>query len=455
MKIVFKKSRYYYWLISGFIAKYSKLIILFFVIAFFALFFSRTFLDFFAPILAINKNKVGILKQGTTNRLPLEILSLTSSSIIRYDKQGRFQAALANKWEIKDQGRQYFFYFPNNLVWQDGDAFTISDIDQTFIEFKGIKTEILDDYTLKFTLKKPLSSFPSVLTTPILKNNLVGINASYKIGRVKYEYGELKQVYLLPVDKGLPHLTYKIYNVAEDLVLAYKLGEIDEFVTNNQEVVKELSKWRNTKVERSIDYRKMVTLFINNNQAPFDNKNLRSALALGINYDNLNEFGEKALSPILPFSWAFGSDLKEISYEPEIASSVLTNNNLGDQALTLYTAYELEPIAESIRLSLNEAGFNIEIRYLNYIPTNYQLFLTIWEPPIDPDQYVFWHQTQTQGNYSKLKNVKIDKLLEDGRNEISLLKRKQVYLKFQEVMMEEVPAVFILYPDLYTIKRLF
>lgn len=455
MKIVFKKSRYYYWLISGFIAKYSKLIILFFVIAFFALFFSRTFLDFFAPILAINKNKVGILKQGTTNRLPLEILSLASSSIIRYDKQGRFQAALANKWEIKDQGRQYFFYFPNNLVWQDGDAFTISDIDQTFIEFKGIKTEILDDYTLKFTLKKPLSSFPSVLTTPILKNNLVGINASYKIGRVKYEYGELKQVYLLPVDKGLPHLTYKIYNVAEDLVLAYKLGEIDEFVTNNQEVVKELSKWRNTKVERSIDYRKMVTLFINNNQAPFDNKNLRSALALGINYDNLNEFGEKALSPILPFSWAFGSDLKEISYEPEIASSVLTNNNLGDQALTLYTAYELEPIAESIRLSLNEAGFNIEIRYLNYIPTNYQLFLTIWEPPIDPDQYVFWHQTQTQGNYSKLKNVKIDKLLEDGRNEISLLKRKQVYLKFQEVMMEEVPAVFILYPDLYTIKRLF
>lgn len=455
MKIVFKKSRYYYWLISGFIAKYSKLIILFFVIAFFALFFSRTFFDFFAPILAINKNKVGILKQGTTNRLPLEILSQTSSSIVRYDKQGRFQAALASKYEIKDRGRQYFFYFPNDLVWQDGDAFTISDIDPTFIDFPGIKTEILDDYTLKFTLKKPLSSFPSVLTTPILKNNLVGINASYKIGRAKYEYGELKQVYLIPIEKGLPHLTYKIYNVAEDLVVAYKLGEIDEFVTNNQEVVKELSKWRNTKVERSIDYRKIVTLFINNDQAPFDNKNLRSALALGINYDSLSQFGEKALSPILPFSWAFGSDLKEISYEPEIASSVLTNNNLNDQSLTLYTSYELGPIAESIAQSLNEVGFNIEIRYLNYIPTNYQLFLTIWEPPLDPDQYVFWHQTQTQGNYSKLKNVKIDKLLEDGRNEISLLKRKQAYLKFQEVMMEEVPAVFILYPDLYTIKRLF
>lgn len=455
MRTVIKKSRFYYWLISGFIGKYSKLIILFFVIAFFALFFSRTFFDFFAPLFAFNKNRIGILRQGSTGRLPMEILSLASSSIVRYDKQGRFQTALATKWEIKNKGRQYLFYFPHDLVWQDGDSFTVTDIDPSFIEFKGIKTEIPDDYTLKFTLKKPLSSFPSILTTPIFKNNLVGINADYKIGRVKYEYGEFKQVSLLPIKKGLPHLFYKIYNVEEDLILAYKLGEIDEFTTNNQDVVKELSKWRNTKMERSVDYRKIITLFINTNQAPFDNKNLRSALALGINYDDLKPFGEKALSPILPFSWTFQNDLKAIAYEPEIASSVVSNNNLGNQSLTLFTAYQLEPIAESIRRTLSGVGFNIEIRYLNYIPKDYQLFLTIWEPPIDPDQYVFWHQTQSEGNFSKLKNVKIDKLLEDGREEISLLKRKQIYLKFQEIMLEEVPAVFILYPDLYTIKRRF
>ena len=454
MKIVFKKSRYYYWLISGFIAKYSKLIVLFFVIAFFALFFSRSFVDFFAPILVFNKTKVGILKQGASARLPLEILSQASSSIISYDKQGRFQKSLAEKWEIKDNGRQYLFYFPNDLVWQDGDPFTVGDIDPSFIEFNNVKTEILDDYTLKFTLKKPLSSFLSILTTPILKNNLVGINGLYKIGRVKYEYGELKEVYLLPNQKGLTHLIYKIYSVADDLVLAYKLGEIDEFVTNNQDVVKEFSTWRNTKIERSIDYQKIVTLFINTSQAPFDNKNLRSALALGIDYQKLEDLGEKALSPILPFSWAYNDQLKELNYEPEIATSVITNNNLNDQSLTLYTSYELEPIAEKLGQSFNEIGFNLEIRYLNYIPKDYALFLTIWEPPIDPDQYIFWHQTQVQGNFSKLKNVKIDKLLEDGRNETSLTKRKQIYYKFQEVMIEEIPAVFIMYPDLYTIKRL-
>jgi len=95
----------------------------------------------------------------------------------------------------------------------------------------------------------------------------------------------------------------------------------------------------------------------------------------------------------------------------------------------------------------------VDLRYLSYIPTDYQLFLTIWEPPIDPDQYVFWHQTQQQGNFRKLKNVKIDKLLEDGRNELSRTKRKQVYDKFQEVMVEEVPAVFLIYPDRFLIER--
>jgi len=454
MKIVFKKSRYYYWLISGFIAKYLTLIILFFVIGFFALFFSKSIVNFFVPLFVLNKNKIGILKQEVSGRLPQEILSRISAPIIQYDKKGRFKPALASRWEIKKGGKEYYFYFPKDLVWQDNDSFTLEDIDIKFIQFPQVKTEIINPYTLKFVLKKPLASFPSILTTPILKKNLVGVNGAYKLGRIKYEYGELKQVYLIPLQSKLPHLIYKIYNVASDLVLSYKLGEIDEFTTNNHEVVSEFSKWQNTRISRSLDYKRIITLFINNNKAPFDNKNLRTALALGIDYQKLLQYGDKTNSPILPFSWAYNSELKELIFEPEIASLVVEKSGLGDKPITLYTSYELEPIAESLLASLKQAGFNLELRYLNYIPSDYDLFLTIWEPPIDPDQYIFWHQTQTKGNFSKLKNVKIDKLLEDGRSETSLTKRRQVYYKFQEVMVEEMPAVFIIYPQQYLIKRL-
>jgi len=453
MKIVLKKSRYYYWVISGFMRKYSKLMVVFFIIAFFALFFSRTFFDFFRPLFILNKQKVGILRQGTLERLPQEVLEKISTPIVRYGKTGKYLPGLAEKWEIKDEGRTYIFHFPNNLRWSDGSSFVVGDIDESFINFPQVETKVPDDYTLSFTLKKPLSSFPSILTTPVLKSNLVGINSFYKVSRVRSEFGELKQIYLLPISRGLPYLIYRVYNTPEDLILAYKLGEIDQFITNNSDVLREFQGWHNTKVTPQVNYQRIVTLFINTQKAPFDNKNLRSALALGIDYTELEKYGEKARSPILPFSWAYSPDIKELTYEPEISASVVTNNNLGDKPLTLQTSYELERIAEIVKRSLEQAGFKIEIRYLSYIPTDYELFLTIWEPPIDPDQYVFWHQTQTQGNFSKLKNVKIDKFLEDGRNEISLSKRKQVYNKFQEVMLEELPAVFLLYPDNFIVKR--
>lgn len=450
---IFKKSRYYVWLISGFIRKYSKLMVIFFIIAFFALFFSKSFVDFFRPLFLLNKEKIGVLKQSASEQIPREILQQVSSSIVAYDKHGQFKPGIAKRWQIKKQGQVYYFYFPKTLKWQDGTPFKVGDIDKSFIEFREVTTELIGDYTLKFTLKKPLSSFPSILTTPVLKHNLVGINGLYKIARIKYEFGELKNVHLLPRVSGEPYLIYKVYHTAGDLILAYKLGEVDRLTTRNREALSEFSNWRNTSLNKTVDYRQIITLFINTSKAPFDNKNLRAALALGIDYDQLLSFGEKALSPIPPFSWAFNLNVKEIRYEPEISASVVGNSHLDDSPITLTTSYELANVAERLRKSLEKAGFNIEIRYLSYIPTDYELFLTIWEPPVDPDQYVFWHQTQTSGNFSKLKNVKIDKLLEDGRNEISITKRKQIYADFQEVIMEELPALFLIYPHQYTIER--
>ena len=56
------------------------------------------------------------------------------------------------------------------------------------------------------------------------------------------------------------------------------------------------------------------------------------------------------------------------------------------------------------------------------------MFLTVWEPNIDPDQYVFGTKRKNR-NISNMKNVRIDKLLEDGRKEMSQTKRRQIYAK--------------------------
>ncbi len=72
--------------------------------------------------------------------------------------------------------------------------------------------------------------------------------------------------------------------------------------------------------------------------------------------------------------------------------------------------------------------------------------------PRDPDQYTLWHSGQ-KNNITKYKNLRIDKLLEDGRKTVDLDERKTIYADFQKYLIDDVPAVFLYFPTEYQIKR--
>jgi ABC-type transport system substrate-binding protein len=61
----------------------------------------------------------------------------------------------------------------------------------------------------------------------------------------------------------------------------------------------------------------------------------------------------------------------------------------------------------------------------------------------DPDQYLFWHSTQTKTNLTQTNNPKIDKLLEEGRQTFDQQERKKIYQEFQKILLEECPAIFL------------
>jgi len=70
----------------------------------------------------------------------------------------------------------------------------------------------------------------------------------------------------------------------------------------------------------------------------------------------------------------------------------------------------------------------------------------------DPDLYVLWHSSQIgEGglNLSDYANKDVDRLLEDARISSDLQERKEKYKKFQEIITEDLPAIF-LYSPVYT-----
>jgi peptide/nickel transport system substrate-binding protein len=64
---------------------------------------------------------------------------------------------------------------------------------------------------------------------------------------------------------------------------------------------------------------------------------------------------------------------------------------------------------------------------------------------VDPDPYVFWHSSQAEKglNLSGYESDDADKLLEDARHIVEENKRKELYFKFQDMIAQDVPAIFI------------
>jgi ABC-type transport system substrate-binding protein len=69
---------------------------------------------------------------------------------------------------------------------------------------------------------------------------------------------------------------------------------------------------------------------------------------------------------------------------------------------------------------------------------------------IIPDPFAFWHSSQRVYpglNLSNYKNTKVDKLLEKARQEKDPQKRKNIYQDIQELLLGDLPAIFLYNPD--------
>jgi peptide/nickel transport system substrate-binding protein len=123
----------------------------------------------------------------------------------------------------------------------------------------------------------------------------------------------------------------------------------------------------------------------------------------------------------------------------------------------LFTTPALLPIAEKIKGDWAAIGVNTNIQVSNTPPQNFQTLLAIQAIPSDPDQYSFWHSTQSASNITNYHNSKesqrIDKLLEDGRRTLDQDERKKIYLDFQRFLVEDCPVIFLYHPVTYTIEK--
>jgi peptide/nickel transport system substrate-binding protein len=435
--------RYIIRLIGAFLKKF-KLIIFSSVLT--GLFLFVVIIVIKPSFLFSNLQRIGYVGRYTIEDLPLSIQHLISNGLTSIDENGYIKPALSSSWETKDNGKSWIFNLKENISWQDGKVINSSSINYSFSD---VQIEKPNEKTIIFKLNSPFSPFPYVVSKPIFKKGLLG-SGEWKVTNASLVGNFVQRLNLK--DKNAKSKIYKFYPTEEKAKTAFKLGQVDllENIINSGN----FDNWKTVNVTKTTDLQSIVAIFFNVEDKVLSDKNLRQALAYSIDKSQISE--NTAISPISPKSWAYNPQVKPYSYNTERSKELLKGlpDEIRDNInITLSSTPVLLPTAEKVVSFWKEIGINANVQISPTIPTEYQALIVIFQAPQDPDQYFMWHSTQSDTNISHYRNPRIDKLLEDGRQELNQEQRKKIYWDFQRYLVEDSPAIFLNHPDFYTISR--
>lgn len=444
------RRRYYIWLTKAYLKKWKKTIFTSLMlggVAFFAFLFSLNI--YILPHLENKVQKIGYFGTYTLQTLPNKVLDEISYGLTKIEPNGTTKPAAAFKWEIKNDGKEYIFFLRKGQVLHNNKPLNSKNVN---LNFKDVEKKIIDDYTISYTLKNPYSPFLVTVSKPIFNGNFVGLG-EFELKKVELN-SEFVKMMILENARNSSYKKYIYFYPTQDaLKTAYALGEVDKIIGVTDTAIQntQFKNWKNTSIEEYTDYSELTTVFYNNSDATLSNKKARQAL----NYALPNKLGsgERAYSPISPKSVYFSKSPNYGIFDIEIAKSLLSSaKELTEKDIEISTTEEYKTVAQDIKKAWGKIGVKSKIKIVMEIPRNFQVLIYPIKLPIDPDQYTLWHSDQVN-NIIKYKNLRIDKLLEDGRSAVDFEKRLSIYSDFQKYLIDDVPASFLYFPKRFIVSR--
>lgn len=439
---MFLKLRYYYRLVTAFLGKF-KFILLLGIIIGILIFIAAQYFERFAT--GINTQRIGYVGRYRPDDLPDYVLYDIGDGLTSINEEGEVEPSIAKSWETTDKGKTWVFALTDDMKWQDDKDIKSEDINY---DFSDVKIEKPDENTIIFNLEEPFTPFPYIVSKPVFKKGLLGTGA-WKVDDILISNGYVQEIKISNSEGGKKVI--KFFPTEDEAKLAYKLGRIDTI----EELIdpSPFGSWTNTSSDKKIESDSIITLFFNTEDQLISSKPVRQALIYGIDKESM--LGERAISPISKDSWAYNPQVKPYVYDTERAKDLLSDipEEQMKDGIKLVTTPSLLEAADKIASYWNSIGMPTTVLVSSVLPDDFQVFLTIFELPKDPDQYSIWHSTQEVTNISNYKDPRIDKLLEDGRTELVKEERKKIYLDFQRFLVEDSPAAFLYYPNIYSISR--
>jgi peptide/nickel transport system substrate-binding protein len=226
----------------------------------------------------------------------------------------------------------------------------------------------------------------------------------------------------------------------------------------------------------------LTYMLINNTDPVLQDHRVREALALEIDRDAIigAEFGGRAVLAtglLPPNHWAYNPDVPHYTHDVARANQLLDEAGFKRDARGIRRDAKGEPfglvyktsadpfrvlVARIIASQLREVGIPVEIRSFEFSTFfadvkggNYQIATMQSTEITEPDFYMtFFHSTRWPTkkdpdgyNRWRYKNPKVDQLVEDGRAELDLDRRKAIYNEVQKIVAEDLPIIPLWHED--------
>lgn len=466
--------RKYYWYISAFIRKHGILVLASIVVA--IVIFSLAF-PFILKLLDFKpKTYIGVVGRPTLTSLPRDIQNEISLGLTKVATDGGASPSLAERWLIEDEGKTYRFLIKKNIHWQDGSLLVPEDINYNYNKVQIIK----NSNEVIFKLPETYAPFPTVVAQPIFRvvnePYLFFFHRQKILGLGKYQVTSYKErssrLTELTLNSDNDEKIYRFYLTEQDAIDGFKRGEVDvlpDFSAGN-----DLQNWSSVNIISHLDKKGVLGIFFNVKDSIFSSKEVRQAL----NYALRKPADDtRALGPISPTSWAFSNVGKTYDFDQGRGIDRLLSNLPGEPLhFDLTTTPTFSTEAEQIKKQWEDFGriavdacqknstikdknvcknldIQVNIRISNFPDTsNFQAILIGQEFPADPDQYALWHSNQ-ETNFTNYTNIRIDSLLEKGRQITDQKQRTQIYQDFQQFFSDDEPVIFLRYLNKYDIHR--
>jgi peptide/nickel transport system substrate-binding protein len=439
-----------------------------------------------------------------------DITGYVFDGLVKYDKDIKVVPVLAKSWQVSPDGLTITFHLRHGVKWQDGKPFTARDCvftyefmtdPKTLTPYRGNWTPIQsvvapDDYTLKVTMKKPYAKAIIIWMMGMLPRHLLKGRdprktplARHPIGTGPFRFVSWKsdQEIVVAANKdyweGRPYLDRVVTRIIPDtatMFMELKALNIDYMNLTPLQWQRETNTPFFKKNFRKYKYLEFMYTYLGFNLKSdlFQDRRVRQAIAYAVNTRQiiagvLLGLGEPTAGPYKPGTWPYNNRIKPYPYDPARAAKLLAAagwkkgrdgrlykggrpfeftliTNLGNESR--------KNTALIIQHQLKKMGITVQIRILEWTtflkdfinPGNFQACLLGWTVPPDPDSFNVWHSSgidkKNRLNFINFRNAEVDRLLVEGRHTLDQKKRKKIYDRFQEILHQEAPYVFLYVP---------